>query len=138
MEDTSIFMDKENRPDEKALAKALGKTYPLWVILKDYVYSKYSKAKEDWNFPGKKYGWSWIKDTKRTIIYLLPRDQHFKVALVFGQKATDIILASTISEPIKSELKSAKVYTEGRGIRITVTKNDMDDIRFLIDTKLDN
>jgi hypothetical protein len=139
MDDISIFMDKESRPDEKALAKALAKTYPLWVSIKDYVYSKYPKAKEEWNYPGKKYGWSFrIKDTKRAIIYLLPRDQYFKVAFVFGQKATDIVLESDIPGSIKSELKSAKVYAEGRGIRIKVTKDNIDDIRFLIDTKLDN
>jgi hypothetical protein len=61
---------------------------------------------------------------------LLPRDGFFKVALVFGQKATELILASTVSEDLKNELKAAKVYAEGRGIRVEVkNKSIIDDIK---------
>ena len=80
-----------------------------------------------------------MRSEKRAIIYLLPRDSSFKVALVFGQKATDLIMSSQVSDVIKTELDSAKVYAEGRGIRIDV-KDPMiiDDIKQLIDIKLAN
>lgn len=43
------------------------------------------------------------------------------------------------SDLSKTELKSAKVYAEGRGIRIEITnKSNMKDIQCLIDTKLEN
>jgi hypothetical protein len=86
---------------------------------------KYPTGLAEWNYPGKKYGWSYrIKDKKRAIIYFLPRDKYFKVAFVFGQKATDIVLASNISREIKTELEQATKYAEGRGIRIDI-KNDL-------------
>lgn len=70
---------------------------------------KYPNGLEEWNYPGKKYGWSYrIKDKKRAIIYFLPRENYFKVAFVFGQKATDIVLESDISGKIKTDLKMAK------------------------------
>lgn len=96
--------------------------------------------KEEWNFPGEKYGWSFrIKDKKRAIIYRLPRDHFLKVAFVFGQKACDIIFQRGVPEAIKSDLRSAKAYAEGRGIRIDVkSKKQLKDIHFLIDTKLAN
>jgi hypothetical protein len=139
MEDISIFTDKSITPSEVMLTKALGKTYSVWKKIKEYIYAQYPSAKEEWSYPGAKYGWSFkVKDKKRVIAYFLPRDGFFKVALVFGQKATDAILDSDeLSEQIKSQLKSAKVYAEGRGIRIDVANNDiLDDIKFLIDTKL--
>ena len=59
------------------------------------------------------------------------------VAFVFGQKATDAIFESPISENIKSEIRSAKVYAEGRGIRVDVkNKSVIHDIEKLIEIKI--
>jgi len=91
-----------------------------------------------WNYSGDKYGWSFrIKDKKRAIIYLLPRDKFFKIALIFGQKATDAIMDSQVNSSIKSELASAKVYAEGRGIRIDIMDETiLNDLKILIDIKI--
>ena len=138
--DMSIFPDKSNIPDQDALIYALGDMKTLWDTLRDYVFQKYPDAVEGWNYPGKKYGWSFrIKDKKRAIIYLLPRDHFFKVAFVFGKKATHEVMKSPVSEDIKEMLESAKVYAEGRGIRIDVRdKTIINDIMKLIDIKLSN
>jgi hypothetical protein len=72
------------------------------------------------------------------IIYLLPRDKFFKVAFVFGQKATDAILESHIADAIKNELQATKVYAEGRGIRIDIKDpKATEDILKLIAIKID-
>ena len=76
-------------------------------------------------------------DKKRAILYLLPRDKYFKVALIFGQKAFEKIMESSISMEIKTELEAAKVYAEGRGIRIEVRNNTvLEDIKELIRIKI--
>jgi len=136
--DISIFIDKTNKPEQKDLITALAKTYNLWQDIINLVYLKYPNAVSDWNFPGQKYGWSFkIKDKKRAIIYLLPRDKRFMVAFNFGQKAFEKIMDSNISEEIKHSLESAKVYAEGRGIRIEVkNQKPLKDISRLIDIKL--
>ncbi len=136
--DISVFTEKKVIPDNESLCEALGKSHKLWNKIKDHVILKYPEALEDWNYPGVKYGWSFrMKDKKRAIIYLLPRDNFFKVAFVFGQKANDIIMESNICKEIKAELQCAKVYAEGRGIRIDI-KNDglINDIYTLIDIKI--
>lgn len=136
--DKSIFTDKNIIPNNDNLKESLGDTYQLWQLIRDYVISKYPKGIEEWNCSN--YGWSFkIKDKKRAIVYLLPRDKFFKVAFVFGQKATDVIMQSQISQAITTELSSARVYAEGRGIRIDI-KNDniISDIKSLIDIKIDN
>jgi hypothetical protein len=138
--DKSCFTDKHSIPDEIQLTVVLGNMLRLWQSLHTYVHQKYPDALDEWNFPGEKYGWSFrIKDKKRAIIYFLPREKYFKVAFVFGQKATDTIMKSRISETIKTELQGAKVYAEGRGIRIDVTdESGIPDIKVLIDIKLEN
>lgn len=136
--DKSIFTDKMSKPGDDDLRDKLGDAFHLWHKIIGYLFSKYPYSLNEWNYPGEKYGWSFrIKDKKRAILYLLPRNGYFKTAFVFGQKATDVIMKSDISDTIKSELQSAKVYAEGRGIRIDV-KDDkiLDDIKKLIDIKL--
>jgi len=136
--DVNIFTDASKKPKEADLKVSLENLFPLWKDLRNYVFGKYPSAIEEWNFPGAKYGWSFrIKDKKRAILYFLPRDKYFKVALVFGQKAMDDILSSNISEAIKNELKSARVYAEGRGIRIDIKDiSNIDDIKKMIDIKI--
>ncbi len=138
--DISIFTDKTVEPTQKDLQKELGSLYPLWEQIAESVREKYPNPKEEWNYPGKKYGWSFrLKDKKRAIIYLLPRKNFFKVAFVFGQKASDQIMASNITQVIKEDLANAKKYVEGRGVSIEVHNSDLlSDINQLIDTKLAN
>jgi hypothetical protein len=136
--DTSIFKDKEVVPRTSELAIALNETYDLWNSIRDYVHKAAPDSVEEWKYSGKKFGWSFrANDKKRVIVYLLPRKGYFKVAFVFGQKATDAIMDSTISDTIKHELLSAKAYAEGRGIRIDIRGPEvLEDIRNLIEIKL--
>jgi hypothetical protein len=136
--DKSIFTDKTTMPTNSDLTIALSDTFVLWHTLVDYVHSKYPEAMDEWSYSGDKYGWSFrIKDKKRNIIYLLPRDRYFKVAFVFGQKSSEAVMDSGIAKEIKTELGSAKVYAEGRGIRIDINNtNIISNIKKLIDIKL--
>jgi len=136
--DKSIFSDKKQIPCDKDLEQGLGGTFRLWKQIREAASAHPSALPGEWNFPGEKYGWSFrIKDKKRAIIYLLPRDKYFKVAFVFGQKAFDEIMADNFPEPIKHDLSAAKVYAEGRGIRIDVKDGlIVPDILKLIEIKI--
>lgn len=136
----SIFTDKKVTPTEAQLKIALGETYDHWQTLANYTISLYPKAVTQWHYSSEKFGWSFrISDTKRVIVYLLPRDQFFKVAFVFGQKATDAVSKSDITDSIKNELIAVKPYAEGRGIRIVIThESQLNDIKQLIAIKISN
>lgn len=127
-------------PAEADLATALGDTLELWRELVSFTKSLRPDAGEEWNFAGAKYGWSFrIRDSKRVLLYLLPRDKFFKAAFVFGQKAVDAILETDISGDIKAEIKNAKAYAEGRGIRIAVQDHAvLEDLKKLIAVKISN
>ncbi len=138
MDDISIFMDKNSIPDNKELESGLNSTHKIWKQIIKMVLNKYPNGIQEWNYPGKKYGWSYrIKDKKRAIIYLLPREKYFKVAFVFGDKALRKILESDISKSIKEDLLNARKYAEGRGVSIDIIDNGlMGDIEKLVDIKL--
>ncbi len=134
----SIFMDKEKVPGSADLRNLLGKTYLYWEEIRRYVHEKYPAAVDDWNFPGAKYGWGFrVKDKKRAIVYLGPRKGYFMTTFIFGQKATEVIMKSSITESLKKELEEAKVYAEGRPLRMEVRdKTMLKDIKSLIDIKI--
>lgn len=136
----SAFMDKSHQPTQEELKNTLGNSYSIWEGLRTYLNEILKVPGEEWNFPGKKYGWSFrMKSKKRNIIYFLPREGFFKVAFVFGDKAVAEIDKSSVSEFIKKELSEARKYAEGRGIRIDVKDNAIiNDIKELIFIKLEN
>jgi hypothetical protein len=110
----------------------------LWQGLKEYVYQQYPAAIEEWKCFSEKYGWGFrLKDKKRAIIYLGPRENYFKASLVFGQKAFEQVMSSSVSQEVKDNLSSAKKYAEGRGVSVEVrNKKIVSDIKLLIDIKL--
>ncbi|MES2555749.1 MAG: DUF3788 domain-containing protein [Bacteroidota bacterium] len=136
--DTSVFTNKTVVPSDGDLFIELKETYDLWQLVRNHVHELYPDAVDEWHYSGAKYGWSFrIKDKKRVIVYLLPREGYFKAAFVFGQKATDAIMNSEVAKTISEQLQSAKVYAEGRGIRIDIrTAEILKDILFLTEIKL--
>ena len=133
-------MDKAVKPENKDLEEKLGKTYPIWSELKNYLNNTLVSPSEEWDFPGKKYGWSFrMKSKKRNIIYFIPLDSFFKVAFVFGPKAYEKVLESNVKKSIKKDLAEARVYVEGRGVRFDVKSEEiLNDIISLIQNKLEN
>lgn len=136
----SVFMQKSTTPTKEDLKKALGDTFDLWTTLAEFTTNVFPDAFEEWKYSSEKYGWSFrICDKKRVLIYFLPRNGFFKVAFVFGKKGVDEIVNSTLSEGIVSEIKLAKTYAEGRGIRIEVKDQSItNDIKKLIAIKIKN
>lgn len=134
----SIFLDKNTKPSTHDLEHGLGETYPIWESFEAFTLENHPNATCEWNFSGEKLGWSFrIKDPKRVLIYLLPRDNFFKAAFVFGQKAMNQILESDIAASIQTALQDAKPYAEGRGIRIDIKDPSIiEDIQKLIKIKI--
>lgn len=122
--DTSIFTNKDKVPSETDLRKALGNNYENWCSVKDFVFKNCPVAFDEWNFS--KFGWNYrIKDKKRAIVYMMPCDKYFKASFALGEKATKEIMNSNISSAIKEIISSAKVYAEGRGVRIEVKNSNV-------------
>jgi hypothetical protein len=136
----SVFMDKEHQPTDADLRSALENTYTMWKAIAGFTREVYPEATELWSYAGSKSGWHLrLKDKKKVIVYLLPRDKFFKTSFVFGHKATEQIVESNIAESIKETLKAARVYAEGRGVVVEVREDSvLNDVEQLISIKISN
>ena len=136
----SFFGDKEKKPTNQKLAKALGKSNNLWKEIKKNLKSEYGELKEEWKFYGQKSGW--ILKTlrkKRNLFFFIPLEGTFRVSFVFGDKAVTAVEESELPKKLITNLKSARKYAEGRGLNIDVKRPvDVVHICKLVEIKINN
>ena len=136
----SIFDNKGEMPDEAALASALGKTHAHWAKIRAHLEREFDPIRSEWKFYGKKYGWTLkVQHKKRAILYLMPLDGGFQIAFVFGDRAVAAVEESAAPEPIKEQLRNARRYVEGRGLRLEVkSAKDVKTVKQLVRIKMAN
>ena len=136
----NVFIDKLAKPDDQALVSALGKTYPLWAELEKHVATAHGESTEEWKYYGPKSGWT-LKTLhkKRNLFFFTPCHGYFRIAFVFGDRAVAEILTSDLPKAMVEEVKNAKKYAEGRGLRVEVkTPRDVESVKKLIAIKVMN
>jgi len=136
----SIYTENLVVPDDKMLTFDLAETKKFLDIIAEFIESNYGDFKPEWKFYNKKSGWILKMHTNsRNVLFIVPCDKYFRVAFTLGEKATDLIFNSKLTDSIKKEVFEAKKYTEGRTIQIEVkTTKDLDNILELIKIKLMN
>ena len=136
----SVFDDKATLPDDKMLAGALGKSNRLWLQIKKHLKAEYGELIEEWKFYGQKSGW--ILKTlrkKRNLFFFISLKGSFQVSFVFGEKAVAAVEKSDLPKELIIELKNARKYAEGRGLRIDVRNSaDVEHIKKLVEIKVNN
>ena len=127
-------------PTAAALAHALGATRPLWDELVAHLEATYAPVTPEWKMARTSpLGFLRLIRKERTILYLLPRDGCFLTAFVFGEKATAAVRASDVPATVVTALNEARVYAEGRGIRLeTHTSQDVATMKKLAAIKMAN
>jgi hypothetical protein len=140
MDHASIFMEKSVVPTLEDASQVVP-NFADWKTLMDCVLEHSPQAVAEWKIPAKSYGWSFrLRDKKRNIIYFVPHDDRFTIGFVFGQVATDAVLAHPeIPFEWKKTLIEAKVYAEGRVLGIEVYNSEpVAAIKELIKIKIKN
>ena len=133
----SIFADKANMPNDEMVQGALKDNAPVWNSFYNFLKEK-SGGSGTWKMYSKGAGWTFqIKNKKaRTLLYLIPQDGYFKVGFVFGEKAAEEVLDSSLPEDIKAELRAATKYVEGRSVMFDVrTGRDIENMKTMLDIK---
>lgn len=130
--------NKDCQPGDKALARALGGTKALWDELIDHIETAYAPVTHRWSkSKTTPLGFLRLIRKERTILYLLPREGCFLTAFVFGEKATAAVRASDVPAAVVKALNEARVYAEGRGIRLeTRTAKDLATMKKLAAIKM--
>jgi hypothetical protein len=77
-----------------------------------------------------------LQQRRRTLLYLTPESGCIRIAIVLGDRAYAVAMASTLPAAIKKLFSEARPYAEGRGIRFTVNKSsDIPVVRKLVEIK---
>ena len=130
-------MESESGPPERGdLERLLGPAFEAFGLLSTFR----PAATTEWRRYSKAGPWTLkVVEAKRTLCYLTPTDEGLHVSIIFGAKATEAVLAADdVPDHVKTALREARQYPEGRGIRVPVgTVADVGLIERLVALKLD-
>lgn len=117
---------------------ALGGAYAMWAGIVRVVEELASPLDIEWKPSKLAFGHvCLLRHKKRTLLYLLPEKASITAAIVLGERAYGLAMASTLSAAVKTSLSEARPYVEGRGIRVPVkTRRDLATIRKLVEIKI--
>jgi hypothetical protein len=131
-------MTRVKAGDDGQWKSALGRAYPMWAGIVRVVGELASPLDVAWRPSKIAFGHvCLLRHKKRTLLYLLPEEARVTVAIVLGERAYGLAMASTLSAAVKKSLSEARPYAEGRGIRVPVkTARDLATIRKLVAIKM--
>jgi hypothetical protein len=116
-----MIRDKIKAPSERDLVAELGCTRALWDGIIIALEEKYGALDREWRPSKGSFGWiCLLKHKKRTLLYLTPEKEMIRAAIVLAERAVVLALASNLPEDIKTMIREARPYAEGRGIRFPV------------------
>jgi len=136
----SILTDKSHVPDDRALKAALGPAFNLWTGIRTSIDAAHGPLTPEWKHYGAKSGWTLkLLRGKRNLFFMFPGKGFFTVAFLFGDRAVDAVGASDLPKSLIEELKGARRYAEGRGLRLDVrNKSAAGRVLKLVDIKMHN
>jgi Protein of unknown function (DUF3788) len=141
MDAANAFLGWANQPSDFEIAAVLGPVAPLWSQLIDQVTADAGQLTQEWKgIYVHKYGWSLrLKQKRRTIIFMSPCLNCFRVAFTLSDKAVTAAKEAHLPEAVSQALATAPKYPEGTGLRITVNRpGDLPAIRKIARIKLAN
>ena len=129
--------NKDKSPTRAELKAVLGSADALWSGIVRIVEDRVSPLTTEWRPAKAEFGrMCLLQHKKRTLLYLTPEKQQVRVAIILGERAYDLAMASSLPPAIKKMFSEARPYAEGRGIRFSVSSSrDISTIKTLVDLK---
>ena len=128
---------KAKSPTDAELKAALGSADVLWSGIVQAVEDAVSPLDTEWKPSKAEFGRiCLLQHKKRTLLYLTPDKEKITVAIVLGERAYSLAMASSLPAAIKKMFSEARPYAEGRGIRFSVSSpSDLSTIKKLVEIK---
>ena len=139
MDFPNAFIGWKTQPTAADVSAKLGLNADTWNELIDWLTEKGIGCKE-WKSSAPKYGWT-LRPVlrKRTILYMGPCLDCFRVTFVLGDRAVAAACASDLPKNLLKEISEARRYAEGTGLRFMVReREDLESVRRLVEIKLKN
>ena len=124
-------------PTDAELGAALGSAEVLWSGIVQVVEDAASPLDTEWRPSKTEFGRvCLLQHKKRTLLYLTPEKEKVRVAIVLGERAYGMAMASSLPAAIKKMFSEARPYAEGRGIRFAVSSpSEFSTVRKLVEIK---
>jgi len=124
-------------PTEEQLANVLGSAAVLWYGIVHAVEETFAPIDRQWKPSKTEFGrMCLLQHKKRTLLYMTPDKEKIRIAIVLGERAYGLAMASSLPVAIKKMLSEARPYAEGRGIRFPVSSlSDIPMITTLVEIK---
>ncbi|HEY0281565.1 MAG TPA: DUF3788 family protein [Rhizomicrobium sp.] len=108
-------------PSDAELKALLGSASSVWSAVVLAVKDSFAPSQLEWLPSKQPFGRAGrIRHKGRTLLYLLPGDGKFDVAVVLGERAVELAMAAPLPAAMKKRIAGAKRYVEGRSIRFPV------------------
>ncbi|MBI1751504.1 MAG: DUF3788 family protein [Acidobacteria bacterium] len=113
-------------PNPSELKDHLGAALSIWNQIVKMVEATHGPLVETWKPSKTEFGrMCLLQHKKKTLVYLTPGRGQVWVAIILGERAFQLAMASSsLRDEIKIRLREAKPYAEGRGIRFSVERQD--------------
>jgi len=134
----NAFIGKKNKPTPTELREALGQAKELWDQILSDLHDDCPKL--EWSSYSLKAGWALkLKRKDRTILYMGPLKDGFRVTFVLGEKAIRAAGEAGLSKELLALIAESPKYPEGTGVRFEpTTASDVETIRKLAAIKIAN
>ena len=132
-----FYMTKIKSPSSAELKAVLGSADLVWSGIVSVVKDLVGPLKTEWRPAKTEFGrMCLLQHNKRTLLYLTPEKDKVRVAIILGERAYGLAMASSLPAAIKKMFSEARPYAEGRGIRFSVSSpSDMSTIKTLVELK---
>lgn len=101
---------------------------------------RFAPATVEWSFSSPKTGWGLrIKRNERTVLSMIPTQDHFIASFALGEKAVQAAHHSDLPDSVLTVIDNAPKYAEGRGVKLHVRSlQDVDNAEKLAVIKMKN
>jgi hypothetical protein len=132
-----LMSTKVKSPTEAELKAVLGSAGVLWSGIVRAVEEMFAPLDRQWKPSKAGCGrMCLLQHKKRTLLYLTPDKEKVWIAIILGERAYDLAMASSIPAAIKKMFSEVRPYAEGRGIRFPVSSlSDIPIITKLVEIK---
>jgi len=128
---------RANPPTELELKAVLGPAEVLWSAIIRAVEDMFVPLDMQWKPSKAGFGRiCLLQHKKRTLLYLTPDKEKVWMAIILGERAYNLAMASSLPAAIKKMFSEARPYAEGRGIRFPASSlSDVSTIKKLLEIK---
>ncbi|MGA2557065.1 MAG: DUF3788 family protein [Verrucomicrobiota bacterium] len=128
---------RANPPTELELKAVLGPAEVLWSAIIRAVEDMFVPLDMQWKPSKAGFGRiCLLQHKKRTLLYLTPDKEKVWMAIILGERAYNLAMASSLPAAIKKMFSEARPYAEGRGIRFPASSLiDVSTIKKLLEIK---